>query len=348
MSMFLLMPLLVSVGLAAWAATGGVLRHAEKLHLVQAPNHRSSHIRPTPHGGGLGVVSVGTVAGIGIDLAEGWGGGWIILALGLMIAAVGLWDDIRPLSAKVRLGVQMGACGGLLLALMEWPGILSLPSPAGAGNAMEGWPLFALLLLGGVGWINLFNFMDGIDGLAGSQAVFMLIAGFLLAAWGSSGVESDPFGMWALCLAAASSGFLVRNWPPAKIFMGDVGSTWLAFMIFALGLVSVREGLLNYAVWLVLGAVFVADAMVTLLTRMVRGERWYEAHRSHAYQHLSRRWGSHRPVALLAIGINVLWLAPLALGCLIWPQGSWGIVILAYAPLMMGAVVLGAGRPERA
>lgn len=108
----------------------------------------------------------------------------------------------------------------------------------------------------------------------------MLLAGAVMAVWANAKVVSSPAWMWMLCIAAATMGFLLLNWPPAKIFMGDVGSTWLAFMVFALALLSVQSGWLRYAAWLVLGAVFVTDATVTLLTRMLRGERWYEAHRS--------------------------------------------------------------------
>ena len=121
-----------------------------------------------------------------------------------------------------------------------------------------------LLLLAGVWWINLFNFMDGIDGIAGARAVFMLLGGAVLSAWVNADVMSSPVWMLMLCVVAATVGFLLLNWPPAKIFMGDVGSTWLAFMIFALALLSVQAGWLSYATWLVLAAVFVTDATVTL------------------------------------------------------------------------------------
>jgi Fuc2NAc and GlcNAc transferase len=144
------------------------------------------------------------------------------------------------------------------------------------------------------------------------------------------------------------AGSVELKWPPAKIFMGDVGSTWLAFMIFALALLSVQAGWLSYATWLVLAAVFVTDATVTLLTRLLRGERWYEAHRNHGYQKLARRWGGHRPVTLRAVAVNMLWLAPLAGACTAWPQWAFGWALLAYAPLVVGAVALGAGRQEHA
>jgi Fuc2NAc and GlcNAc transferase len=207
-----------------------------------------------------------------------------------------------------------------------------------------------LLLLAGVWWINLFNFMDGIDGIAGSQAVFMLLAGAGLAAWGRPDVTADPIWILMLCMAAAAIGFLCLNWPPARIFMGDVGSTYLAFIISALALATVQAGWLSYPVWLVLGAMFVSDATVTLLTRMIRHERWHAPHRSHAYQRLARHYGksghTHLPVTLLTIGINILGLAPLAWACLAWPQWAWGFVVLAYAPLLAAVIALGAGKPD--
>jgi Fuc2NAc and GlcNAc transferase len=238
----------------------------------------------------------------------------------------------------------VAVCAGLLFALGDLP---SISFRVGLEFELGGWVLSGLLLLAGVWWINLFNFMDGIDGIAGAQAVFMLLGAAALAAWTNADVISSPVWMLMLCVAAATVGFLLLNWPPAKIFMGDVGSTWLAFMVFALALLSVQAGWLSYATWLVLAAVFVTDATVTLLTRLLRGERWYEAHRNHAYQKLARRWGGHRPVTLRAVAVNMLWLAPLAGACTAWPQWAFWWLLLAYAPLVIGAMVLGAGRSER-
>lgn len=336
--------MMATSALVAWGVAAWVHHRAEALRLVQAPNHRSSHVQPTPNGGGLGIVVAGSFAGIALVLLSGWAFGWLVLGLSALLAAVGLRDDIQPLPARVRFGVQVAVCAGLLFALGDLP---RFSFNVGLEFEVVGWVLSGLLLLAGVWWINLFNFMDGIDGIAGAQAVFMLLGGAALSAWVNAGVMSSPVWMLMLCIAAATVGFLLLNWPPAKIFMGDVGSTWLAFMVFALALLSVQADWLSYATWLVLAAVFVTDATVTLLTRLLRGERWYEAHRNHAYQKLARRWGGHRPVTLLAVGINVLWLAPLAGACAAWPQWAFGWVLLAYAPLVVGAMVLGAGRSER-
>jgi len=318
--------------------------YAGKLGLLNDRNHRSSHVQPTPNGGGLGIVIASTLAGVWLA----WGQSQSILiatALAVPLALVGLLDDIRHLSARVRLGVQVAVCTGLLIALGSVPEIT-------VGNVvLGGLALSGMILLVGVWWINLFNFMDGIDGIAGVQAVFMLLAGAALTVFGNLDATGSPLWVLMLCIDAATVGFLLLNWPPAKIFMGDTGSTWLGFMIFALALLTIQSGWLSYAVWLVLGAAFISDATVTLLTRMARGERWYEAHCNHAYQRLARRWqgernAGHRSVVLLFAMVNLLWLAPIAWACIQWPQWIPGLVILAYTPLVMGTLALGAGKPE--
>lgn len=340
--------LLVAIALLAWGVAAWVLRRAKELRLVQMPNHRSSHDHPTPNGGGLGIAVAGSMVGLGLVLFFDWAvGGWV-LGLAAVLAGVGLRDDVAHLPARVRFGVQVVVCAGVLMVLGDLP---ALALGGGLEFQVTGWALFGLLLLAGVWWINLFNFMDGIDGIAGVQAVFMLLAGGTMAMWAEPEAVHGPIWMWMLCVAAATVGFLLLNWPPAKIFMGDVGSTWLAFMVFALALLSVQAGWLSYAVWLVLGAVFVTDATVTLLTRMLRGERWYEAHCSHAYQRLSRRWqgdckAGHRSVTLLAAAINGLWLMPWAWACVQWPAWSMVFMVTAYLPLVLAALWLEAGRPD--
>lgn len=338
--------MLIVSGILGWLGAVAIYGYAERLRLVQAPCHRSSHVRPMPNGGGLGIVLGGAVAGAWLA----WGHGtkwWAVLGLGLVLAAVGLRNDISHLPARVRFGVQVAVCALLLAVIAPLP-VIELPGQWMLGGAV----LAVLILFAGVWWINLFNFMDGIDGIAGSQAVFMLAAAGL-AVWMRPDVMADPTWLWMLVLAAATMGFLLLNWPPAKIFMGDVGSTYLGFMIFALALFSVQAGWMRYAAWLILGAAFISDATITLLRRMLAGERWFEAHRRHAYQRLSRRWHGdrrigQRSVTLLTIAINVLWLAPLAWACLIWPDWALGWVALAYGPLVAGVVAVGAGRPDHA
>jgi Fuc2NAc and GlcNAc transferase len=174
--------------------------------------------------------------------------------------------------------------------------------------------------------------------------MFMLLAGALLMVEG----RTDTLLLWWMVgIAAATFGFLVLNWPPAKIFMGDAGSTYLGFVIALLGLVTIAGGALSLPQWLILGAAFITDATVTLARRLLRRERVFEAHRRHAYQALSRRWGSHRRVTLAFIGLNLIWLLPLSYAASLsgW---AWPAVIIAYLPLIGLALYFRAGAPETA
>ncbi len=325
-----------------------VIRNAQKWHLIDNPNHRSSHVRPIPSGGGLGVVLAGVLTGLCLVWYSHWN--WIlgatVIAISCVLAAVGFIDDLRPMRASHRLGVQLVVSAAILFSMGGLPEIERF-----MGAEISRIFLYAFLLVVILWWINLFNFMDGIDGLAGSQAVFMLLSGSGLLAWLNPGVMTHPMWLWMICIAAAVLGFLLLNWPPAKIFMGDVGSLYLAFMIMSLALMSIRYHWISVpmglSMWAILGATFVTDATVTLLVRMASGQRWYEGHRSHIYQQLSMRWNGHQSVATLYIGINMLWLLPLAAACVAWPQWVSLWIALAYLPLIAVAFILGAGRHER-
>ncbi|WP_018604587.1 MraY family glycosyltransferase [Uliginosibacterium gangwonense] len=334
--------------LVAWAIGAWVCRCAHVLGLVQVPNLRSSHAQPTPAGGGVGIAMAANLAGISLAVLQGWTLGWGVLGLAAVLAAVGLHDDIRHVPARIRLAVQTLVSVGLFVLLGELPP-LHFPQPFGIEIA--GWVLSALLLLTAIWWINLFNFMDGIDGIAAAQAVFMLLFGAMAIVLACPAAATDPVWVLMLCVAAAVLGFLLLNWPPARIFMGDVGSTWLGFMIFVLAVISVQKGWLTYAVWIILAGVFVTDATLTLFNRLARGEKWHEAHRDHAYQRLAHRWQGdrkvgHRSVTLLVSAINLLWIAPWAGACLLRPNWSLAFILAAYVPLVLAAWGLGAGRPK--
>lgn len=331
----LLTPL--GAGLLSVAATWLVLRKAEPLGLVATPNARSSHTRRTPTGGGAGIALAVTLA-LGVA-AFGDPLRFLSVALvGLVVAAVGFADDRLALPAWVRLVVQIAAVAATLGFAVPLDGLA----------AATGLPLPALIVgavaaVAMIYWINLFNFMDGIDGIAAAQAIFMSGAAVVLLVLRGSG---DTTEMWLfLAIAAASLGFLIFNWPPAKIFMGDVGSTYLGYALAALALLTIAEGRIGLAQWAILAAAFAVDASVTLVRRLLRGERIAEAHRLHAYQALSRRWGSHRPVTLCFIALNVVWLLPLA-----WlaatPGWAGGALALAYLPLIALAFIFGSGAPE--
>ena len=260
------------------------------------------------------------------------------LAGGLLVAAVGFIDDRIKVSPAVRLVVHLGAA----LWAVVWLG--GLPPVRIAGETLQlGWAGSALAVLGIAWTLNLFNFMDGIDGIAASEAVFVGFGAALLTLPDGKSVQVASVG---LVLGAASAGFLLWNWPPAKIFMGDVGSGYLGYVIGVLGLVAGRGNSAALWVWLILGGVFFVDATVTLLRRILRGDRVYEAHRSHAYQWLARRWRSHRSVTIAVTAVNLFWLLPCAWLATRYPAlGAW-ITLLALTPVTMAAFAAGAGRRE--
>jgi len=205
--------------------------------------------------------------------------------------------------------------------------------------------VMVILTLCGALWINLFNFMDGIDGLAASEAIFLLLGAALVAFLAEPGVLDDPRFWWMLGVAAACLGFLLLNWPPAKLFMGDVGSTYLGLMTAFFALTTITSLWLSLWQWLILAALFLADSLTTLVRRAIRRERFWEAHKRHAYQSLSRLFGSHRLVTLLYIGIDVVVLLPLAWVAGRYPDWAPAIAVLVFAVLVPAAYRAGAGAP---
>jgi len=201
-----------------------------------------------------------------------------------------------------------------------------------------------ILVIGGVWWLNLFNFMDGIDGLAGQQAVAMLGSAMLLSGSAQPGAVGDPLWWTIAITATATVAFLSFNWPPAKIFMGDIGSTFLGFMIFAIAAMTIHAGWMTLPQWAILAVLFAADATVTLVTRLLRGERVTEAHRSHAYQRLFRRWGGAKRVAVTALATNLLILLPIALAFKQDDVPAYGVVAGLYILFTGIFVYVGAGR----
>jgi Fuc2NAc and GlcNAc transferase len=188
--------------------------------------------------------------------------------------------------------------------------------------------------------LNLYNFMDGIDGIAGMEALTVCLCGAVLY------ILCLPEGNdWVvpLLMAGAVAGFLVWNFPRARIFMGDAGSGFIGIM---LGAMSVYAGYVSpelFWAWLILLGAFIVDATVTLVRRGLRGEKVYEAHRSHAYQHAARKAGSHIPVTLAFAGINLLWLFPLAVLVTLGRLDGFAGLVIAYVPLVVGAMWFKAG-----
>lgn len=305
-------PLVIALGvMLSWLLTGLATWYAARLGLVDQPGERHSHRHPTPRGGGAGLVLA--VLAVTSLLAPASLPAWWLhcVAPGFVILAVtGWWDDHRSLSVRLRLLVQLAVTVYLLVCLAS-------------GSQMDG--VIPMLLAGlFVLWMtNLYNFMDGSNGMAGLQGVF---AGSVLSAlfWHAG---DAPAGLLALLLAAACAGFLPWNSGRAKVFMGDVGSLALGFGFAALLVQGVSAGSFALPVGLLVMSLFLADATLTLFARVIRGERWYNAHRQHAYQRLIAHGWSHGRVALLYQAINLALVLP-GIGVAVqFPALAWPVAL---------------------
>jgi Fuc2NAc and GlcNAc transferase len=329
------------LGLSVLSAllTGYVQRGSERLRLLDIPNERSSHTRPVPRTGGIAIAAV-ILTSIAVLAATHLLSARLALAIlpaGFLIAAVGVVDDLRRVPPWIRLLVHMISVGWFLA-------ISGGPPDFGIGWFERSELLRWVVTFVGFVWLlNLFNFMDGIDGLAASEAVFVALALVALAYWHQATGHSLTL---PVIVAAAPLGFLRWNWPPARVFMGDAGSGLLGFMMGALVVLAEEDWGLSLGVSLILLGVFIVDSTTTLVRRMLRGDKWYSAHRLHAYQQLSRRLGSHKAATTALMLVNVLWLLPLAFFAAEWPQWSVLFVTVALLPLLVAALWLGAGRSE--
>jgi Fuc2NAc and GlcNAc transferase len=317
--------------------TGVARKLAVSHNLIDLPNSRSSHMVPTPRGGGVAIVA----AMLPALLWSGACGSLEITAVaavvlgGAAVALVGFLDDRRGLSARIRIAVHVTSIALLLIGTSSL-GKLAVPGVPDMTILQFVTALLALTWL-----LNLFNFMDGIDGIASAEACYFgLGLAITLRATDHAG---QPVGL-SLALAGAALGFLFWNWPPAKIFLGDVGSGFLGFIVGALALVAHLSAGLTLWAPVILVAVFVADATVTLLRRMLQGERWHQAHRTHLYQRLSRKLGGHLPVTIGVLFINFGWLLPLAVAASRRPALGGLFAAVAYVPLLAATLLGGAGK----
>lgn len=291
-----------------------IRRYAERRQIIDHPNERSSHITPTPRGGGLTIVVLVLLAGVWSAEEAGWSRSLVYLICGLAIAWLGWRDDVSSLSPRFRFVVQ---------------GLVAAVSIYGLGYFKSVTiPLFGELQLGVVGviitflWIigltNAYNFMDGIDGIAGGVAFSAGLGWMLLAS-----NAHNPFAFWiALAIAASSLGFLGHNWSPAKIFMGDVASTFLGYTFSVLPLISSDQSGDALMLGTLLMWTFIMDAGVTFIRRALKRENVFAAHRTHLFQRLVIGGYSHTAVSTLYIFLTLL-------AGLLSYAWSWGQV---YAP----------------
>lgn len=328
---------LPAAGLLSAVLVGAARRWAQRREILDIPDHRSSHVLPTPRGGGVGIVAAVALGwcclpllGVDLDIA-------LLSLIGgaLLVALVSLAEDItRSVGILLRLLVHALASGVALLGLgLGWA--VALPWLAELSAA---WWTIPLLILWGASVTNLFNFMDGIDGIAGIQAAVAGVGWLLLGQMCEAPAISYTGGL----IAAGSLGFLAHNWPPARIFMGDVGSTFLGFTLGMLCVLAAAvDPLLPFSGALLLWP-FLFDGTFTLLRRAIRGEHLLSPHRTHLYQRLVIAGCSHKQVSslygLLAASGLLLALAwqkwgasaaPLvvgttaALACLLWLGVAW-------------------------
>lgn len=315
-------------------------RYALRHQLLDVPNHRSSHHQPTPRGGGIAIVLIFFVGAV-ILASNHWLTGDLLLALsgGLVVAFISAWDDICPLPAQIRLAAHLMAAAWALYWLASLPEIPFLGLTLRPSLAL-GAPLAILWIT----WlINLYNFMDGIDGLAGAEAATtaLFASGFFAL------VSSNPgLAHLSLALALAALAFILWNWPPAKIFMGDVGSCFLGFCFALLSLIGPEQGGMPLWTWLILLAVFICDATFTLIQRFLTGQAWHQPHCSHGYQRAAQALG-HRNTTLAITAINLFWLWPWAAYTVWQPQYGALATMIAYCPLLLLARYLKAGEPNR-
>ncbi len=315
-------------------------RYALTRQLIDVPNARSSHQRPTPRGGGVAIVLT-FLLGLPILYAADAIDRSTLVALGgsgAFVALIGFLDDHGHIPAHWRLLAHFCAAAWAL----GWMG--GLPPVAILGTVIDMPVLLQLLATFYLVWLlNLYNFMDGIDGLASVEAISVCLGGALL--FGLAKPEALSL-LAPLMLMAAVLGFLFWNFPPAKIFMGDAGSGFLGLVLGLLSLQAANSDPAFLWAWIILLGVFIVDATVTLMRRILRRQKVHEAHRSHAYQYASRKFGEHRIVTLAVLAINLLWLLPVALAVGFgYIDGALGVAI-AYGPLIWLAIYFKAGAAE--
>ena len=287
--------------------------------MIALPGERQSHLHATPTGGGLGLIFSIVISTLCLELIISlpvfW---WQNMLPGvLLLALVGWRDDRIPVSSLVRLVIQ--------LAVSVW-----LIGFGWSEFSVTGMFVFAAIILSMVWLMNVYNFMDGSNGMAGFQGVF---AGVIMAIFFLAGDE-HAMALVALAVAAACAGFLPLNFPNAKVFMGDVSSVPLGFIFASFAIYGMHTGSLNLTASILIMSVFLVDATLTLLARTFRGEQWYTAHAQHVYQRLIALGWSHRRVLVVYQVINLFLVLPVIVLATIYPQyaiATAGLTLLVLA-----------------
>ena len=317
-----------------------MLKYAQRYRLLDIPNDRSSHTLPTPRGGGVGIVISFIFFYILMNLHNGVFDIKFFFAVtaSIIVAITGFIDDHSHIAAKWRLMIHF------ICATWSVYWIGSLSSLYIYGYELQlAWLGYIFSVFYLVWLLNLYNFMDGIDGIASVQAITSCLGGILILIL----MNAEPYHYTPLLLLMVTTlGFLFWNFPPAKIFMGDAGSGFIGFTLGICSLQAVMIAQHLFWSWLILLGIFITDATVTLIRRLLRGNMPNQAHRNHAYQYASRKFNSHKYVSLAVTAINLIWLLPLALIVAArWIDGFIGLLI-AYIPLIYLALRFKSGAHE--
>jgi len=319
--------------------TGYMRHYALKKNIIDNPNERSSHSIPTPRGGGVAVVCSYLLALAVLIYSQQLTVhiGLTLMVAGFIIALLGFLDDHGHINSMLRLAIHFLVAIGAVISLGGFAEV-TIFNGVQLGFIAN---IVAVLFL--VWLLNLYNFMDGINGIASVEAITTTASMTMLYYLLNTSLNSDLLWLLAACVF----GFLLWNFPKAKIFMGDACSGFLGLTLGILALIALKENLALFCAWIICLGVFVVDATYTLIKRVINGYKMYDAHRSHSYQILSRKWGSHTPVTLAIAAINLLWLFPIAY---ITTTQQWAYpefaVLIAYLPLIFLAIKLKAGNPD--
>lgn len=322
--------------LLSFTLTYCVRRYALRKNIIDLPNFRSSHVAPTPRGGGLAIVLTFMLALFYcfINQLISFNEFFIIGGGCLGIAILGFCDDHTHINSMLRLTIHFIAAIFIVFNLSD------LSQVAVFNDLSLGFFTNILAVLFLVWMLNLYNFMDGINGIASIEAISLGINLALIYGW----YGSNNFIL--LAIASIVSGFLFWNFPKAKIFMGDVGSSFLGFLFAVLALYALKMDFNLFLAWIICLGIFIVDATFTLVRRIFRGEKIYQAHRSHAYQYAARYFSSHTVVSLAILLINFVWLMPCALFVLNKSISPLLGLIIAYIPLIFLALYFKAGKAE--
>lgn len=306
--------------------------------IVDKPNSRSSHTRITPRGAGVSFIlcflAISAVLTFNQLLAPEIS--LPLLSAGLMVALLGFWDDMKPVKASIRLFIHLLAAVFLVALLSAgFSNVISIPFLI--DNRLVSF-VFCILF---ISWfINLYNFMDGCDGLAGGVgAVSSLLLGTITTIYGSYDLGVTYFTL-SFCLG----GFIVYNWSPALVFMGDSGAYFLGYTFSSLALVSKLYNESFFYVHLIILGALIVDASWTLVLRIYRLEKIFHAHKMHGFQKLMAKGWSHKKVSRFYIAITLFWLFPIAFLTVEYPEMGFVFLTVAYLPLIVFMIFIKAGR----